>query len=115
MRGTALIVDDAPAFREAAAVVLSAAGYRVVGEAADAASALRAIRDLAPTLVLLDVRLPDASGLDVARTVVSQRNAPIVILTSSADYSRVYAATGARAFLAKHELTPEAIIEAACS
>src|SRR3954452_3766730 len=57
-----LIVDDHPSFRANARALLEAEGFEVVGEAEDGASALRAVHELSPELVLLDVQLPDIDG-----------------------------------------------------
>lgn len=72
MRGNALIVDDDAPFRELARALLVAEGYDVIGEAADAASALASVRALRPQLVLLDVQLPDLNGFDVARQLAEE-------------------------------------------
>src|SRR5881227_1792297 len=61
-----LIVDDHESFRSSARLLLEAEGYEVVGEAEDGAAALRAVEELSPELVLLDVQLPDVDGFDVA-------------------------------------------------
>jgi DNA-binding NarL/FixJ family response regulator len=63
---TVLIVDDHPTFRRFARQLLEQAGFAVVGEAEDCASAIDAARVLAPAAILLDVLLPDGSGLDIA-------------------------------------------------
>ena len=66
-----LIVDDHAGFRAMARLVFEAARFDVVGEAVDAASAVRAVRvvravaSLRPSVVLLDVALPDSDGFDV--------------------------------------------------
>jgi len=62
-----LIVDDHESFRRLATRVLAASGFAVIGEAVDGASALRQAARLRPDVVLLDVMLPDRSGLEVAR------------------------------------------------
>ena len=67
MATTALIVDDHPSFRRFARKLLEAAGFRVVGDAGDGASALAAVRELRPDVVLLDVLLPDMTGFAVAK------------------------------------------------
>ena len=66
MAQTVLIVDDHPSFRSSARRVLEEAGYDVVGEAPDGASALAAARALRPAIVLLDIRLPDVDGFEIA-------------------------------------------------
>ena len=66
MAAAVLIVDDNARFRARARRWLEALGYVVVAEAADGASALAAVREHRPDVVLLDVELPDMSGLSVA-------------------------------------------------
>ena len=51
--------------------------------------------------MLLDVRLPDRSGLDVARAIGSLPNGAQVVLTSTADYSHAIEECGARGFVPK--------------
>jgi CheY-like chemotaxis protein len=60
---TVLIVDDHPSFRAIARAVLAHGGYAVVGEAADARSALAAARQFRPDCVLLDVQLGEVDVL----------------------------------------------------
>src|SRR3954471_10948493 len=71
MGKTVLIVDDHPSFRASARRMLEADGYVVVGEAEDGGGALAAALRLLPELVLLDVRLPDVDGFDVARSLLA--------------------------------------------
>jgi CheY-like chemotaxis protein len=66
MAKTVLIVDDHAPFRAVARALLQLEGFDVVGEAADAYSALDAVRRLRPSVVLLDVQLPDLDGFEVA-------------------------------------------------
>ena len=66
MAATVLIVDDHPGFRAAARRLLELEGYVVVGEAADGMTALDAVHELRPEVVLLDVQLPDIDGFEVA-------------------------------------------------
>jgi DNA-binding NarL/FixJ family response regulator len=82
---TVLIVDDHPTFRRFARRLLEAAGFAVVGEAPDGAAALAAVRELRPDAVLLDVVLPDRSGLDIAEALARRPERPLVVLTSSRD------------------------------
>jgi DNA-binding NarL/FixJ family response regulator len=103
-----LLVDDNPRFRLRARRWLEADGYAVVAEAADGASALAAARRHRPAVVLLDVGLPDMSGLSVAERLARGPGAPAVVLTSThdvADFGPCAARCGARGFVPKAELS----------
>lgn len=106
-----LIVDDHDSFRRLARRLLERAGYAVVAEAADGASALRAVDDLQPDVVLLDVLLPDTSGFALADQIAARGSArrPVVLLTSSRSASDYGAALRGRRFLAKNELSASRI------
>ena len=107
-----LIVDDHPSFRRFATRLLERAGFRVVGEAGDGASALAAARRLQPELVLLDVLLPDMSGFAVAEALAADSYLPTVVLVSSrsaAELSSALEKSPAAGFLTKSELTAEAL------
>src|SRR3954452_20364212 len=88
MAVTVLIVDDHPTFRRFARRLLEQAGFRVVGEAEDGAAAIEATREVAPAAVLLDVLLPDRSGLEVAAELAQTLEATAVVLTSSRSESK---------------------------
>ena len=110
-----LIVDDHPSFRASARALLQAEGFEVVGEAADGAEALRAVEELHPDVVLLDVQLPDTDGFDVAARLTRRNaSAPVVVLTSSrdgSDFGPLVKYSGARGFVPKAELARDAIEE----
>jgi two-component system, chemotaxis family, chemotaxis protein CheY len=113
METSVLVVDDHPVFRAAARRLLEAAGMRVVGEAASAAAALAAAARLRPDVVLLDVRLPDGDGFDVARGLGSAGVETTTVLVSSASepaYPALASDVGAAGFLAKSELSSDALI-----
>jgi DNA-binding response OmpR family regulator len=76
-----LVVEDEPAIRDSLQYALEKEGYRV--EAVEtAAGALERARAGSPDLLLLDLMLPDGSGLDVCRTVRAESDVPIIILTA---------------------------------
>jgi DNA-binding NarL/FixJ family response regulator len=102
-----LVVDDQAPFRAVVREMLERAGFEWVGEAADGASALAAQTTLRPDVVLLDVRLPDASGIQVARAMTAGEDRPIVVLTSTDDYRYAVPGSGALGFVAKSELSAE--------
>jgi DNA-binding NarL/FixJ family response regulator len=109
---TLLIVDDSAAFRAAARALLEAQAWTVVGEAPDGAAALRAVAELQPQVVLLDVVLPDANGFDVAETLAALPRPPRIVMCSThaphAFASRL-AASPAAGFLPKSELSNAAL------
>jgi DNA-binding NarL/FixJ family response regulator len=102
-----VIVDDHPQFRKVARELLEGRGYAVVGEASDAASALDAVKRLAPDGVLLDVRLGGDDGFQVALALSEVSPAAAVVLTSCDDQrdclARVHACR-ARGFVNKSRL-----------
>jgi DNA-binding NarL/FixJ family response regulator len=106
-----LIVDDHPTFRRFARHLLEQAGFTVVGEAEDCASGIEAARELQPHAILLDILLPDGSGLDVAATLAETYGAAVVVLTSSrsaADLGAALAEAPARGFIPKNDFSGEA-------
>src|SRR5829696_8849860 len=78
-----LIADDDPRVRTALRTFLCAhPGFDVVGEAGDASTALRLARESAPTVVLVDVLLPDAiDGLALLRTLTGELRVPVVAIS----------------------------------
>ena len=84
---TIVVVDDTEANRYVVARHLTAAGYRVV-EAASGTAGLARVREELPALVILDVRLPDFSGFELARRLrADDRTAAIPILHISASFT----------------------------
>jgi CheY-like chemotaxis protein len=112
--GRALIVDDHPSFRAMARALLAAAGFDVVAEAADGASALAAVREHRPDCVLLDVQLPDADGFEVAGAIAAGEDPPAVVLTSSRaadDFGSLIERSSVRGFITKERLSAAALAE----
>lgn len=103
MPTTILIVDDHPSFRRFARRLFEDAGFTVVGEAEDARSALDSASALRPDMVLLDVMLPDASGIEVADLLASEVTVLLVSSRSAEDLA--IQATSRHMFLRKDELT----------
>jgi two-component system, OmpR family, response regulator RegX3 len=77
-----LVVEDEPSIAEPFARALSRGGFRPT-VAGTGAEALRAVRELAPDVVLLDLALPDADGRDVCRQIRAGSDVPIIIVTAS--------------------------------
>jgi DNA-binding NarL/FixJ family response regulator len=109
---TVLLVDDHAAFRRRARRLLEAEGWTVAGEAADGAGGLELARRLRPDLALVDVGLPDTTGLALARVLAVLPGAPACVLVSThdrADFEALARRAGALGFLAKEELDGEAL------
>lgn len=79
-----LIVDDEPQILEVLKLYLSREGFRV-STAPDGASALTAFEKNSPDLVVLDLMLPQVSGLEVFKQIRAQRALPIIMLTAKGD------------------------------
>lgn len=100
MSTTVLIVDDHPSFRRLARRLFEEAGFTVVGEAGDGRSAVDSVLALKPDLVLLDVMLPDGSGIELADRLLPDTAVLLVSSRSAEDL-----AIGPRRFMRKDELT----------
>ena len=81
MARTILVVDDEPTVRETLAESLEGEGFRVV-TADDGREALELFRDERPDLILLDLMLPELSGIEVCRIVRRESGVPILMLTA---------------------------------
>ncbi len=81
MARTILLVDDEPTLRETLAEALEADGFRVM-TAADGRHALGRFRELRPDLVVLDLMLPELSGVEVCRIIRAESAVPILMLTA---------------------------------
>ena len=88
-----LLVDDHPMIGAALEMLLRETDYELLGRARTAAEANKQIAGLKPDLVLLDVHLPDASGLDVLRRLSRSRSKPaVILLTAGMDEAQLLAA-----------------------
>jgi DNA-binding response OmpR family regulator len=81
MARTILVVEDEPTLRETVVEALETEGFRVVA-AADGRDALTVFRAERPDLILLDIMLPELSGMEVTRIIRRESGVPIVMLTA---------------------------------
>ncbi|MGH2496273.1 MAG: response regulator [Ktedonobacteraceae bacterium] len=100
-----LIIDDHEMVREGLKAMLSAEpDFDIVGDAANAEQAFTLIERLRPDIILLDIRLPGTSGIEVCRTVTERYpETSVIILTTFTDESLVEQCikAGARGFIVK--------------
>jgi len=116
-----LIVDDHAAVREAIRMLLERhPEYQVCGEAATAQEAIYRSKEIAPDIILLDISLPDRSGLEVLPEIRTGSPQSSILIVSQHDPHHIgpmAQSLGAKGFISKtslcHELFPA--IEAALS
>lgn len=107
-----LIAEDEALIRLDLAEMLREEGYEVIGEAADGEAAVELARELRPSLVIMDIKMPKVDGISAAGTIVGERIAPVVMLTAFSQRDLIEQArdAGAMAYLvkpfARHELVP---------
>jgi DNA-binding NarL/FixJ family response regulator len=100
-----LIVDDHPLFREGLkAIIARMDSYEVIGEAGNGREALRIAKQLGPDLVLMDIGLPDQSGIELTRKmkkVSSKMRIMIVSMHAKVDYIVKAFQAGATGYVTK--------------
>ena len=98
-----VIAEDEALIRLDLREMLEEEGYAVVGEAADGERAVALTHQLRPDLVLLDVRMPLMDGITAAEQIVTQRLAPVVMVTAYSQREQVERArdAGAMAYVVK--------------
>lgn len=105
MRVRVLICDDHPVYRRGLRALLDEFDeLEVVGEAADGAQVLAAAVEVAPDVVVMDLHLPDISGVDATRRILADNPAiGVLVLTMFEDDKYLLAAlrAGARGYLVK--------------
>jgi DNA-binding NarL/FixJ family response regulator len=108
-----VIVDDHPLVRVGTQALLDeSVGTYVQGTAGDAASALNLVREHRPDVLLLDVRLPDMSGIALARLVRAQYPSIAILVLTGHDeigYARALRQIGVRGYLSKTASGPEIV------
>ena len=104
-----LIVDDHQPFLDAARLLLEREGVAVVGVAMTSAEALQLEEELRPDVVLVDIRLGDESGFDLARRLRS----PVILISTHAqgEYADEIAASPAAGFISKTALSAAAVLQ----
>ncbi|HTU73596.1 MAG TPA: response regulator transcription factor [Trebonia sp.] len=99
-----MVVDDHPMWRDAVARDLAEAGYEVTATASDGAQALRVLAAARPHVVVLDLQLPDMSGVEVTRALRAASPAVrVLVLSASGEQQNVLDAVkaGAAGYLVK--------------
>lgn len=103
-----LVADDHPVALRGLEAILEGAGFEVVGRARTGREALRLIRELSPDVAVVDVALPELSGMEVAR----RAGVPVVLVSMYAEEVLVQeAAAAGAAYIAKMASADE-IVEA---
>jgi two-component system, NarL family, nitrate/nitrite response regulator NarL len=101
-----VIADDHPVYRDGVARAVSERpGLELVGVASDGRAAIAAIRDLRPDVAVLDIKMPELSGIEVVAACVTERlPTRILLLSAYADDAVVYEAivNGAAGYLMKN-------------
>src|SRR4051812_12644466 len=110
-----LLVDDSELVRRGIKTVVNAQtdrAMRVIGEAGSVAEALAECGRLKPDVVLMDIRLPDGSGLDACRQILQRwPETRVIVLTSHSNDNFVYEAVtaGVHGYLMK-EIDPAGLV-----
>ena len=98
-----VIADDEPLIRIDLRENLESLGYEVVGEAADGKNAVELARKLRPDIVIMDIKMPEMTGIAALRVLTEENVAPVLLLTAYGEGDLVQQASdaGAVAYLVK--------------
>jgi DNA-binding NarL/FixJ family response regulator len=109
-----LVVDDHPGFRRALTSALNMVDdIEVAGEAGGGIAAAEQAIEVSPDLVIMDLTMPDISGIDAMRQIHERRpDLPVVILTAHADagVEKEARRAGASGFVAKGSALEDLVI-----
>jgi len=108
----ALLIDDHALFRAGLESLLERRGIEIVASVGSGEDAIRLVRKTTPDVILLDLRMPKISGLDVLKTLSDQKpGIPVVMLTTSSEEQDLAAALrkGARGYLMK-DMEPDELV-----
>ncbi len=113
-----LIVDDHPLFREGLKAIIDRDGrFEVVGEAGNGREGLRMARKLQPNLMLVDISLPDQSGIQLTRkirTLLPETRILIVSVHSKIDYIAEAFKVGATGYVVKESASERLLYGLEC-
>lgn len=87
MKIRTIIVDDVDLARERIKILLDDAEIEIVGEAANGRQAIKAIRDLKPDLIFLDVQMPQIGGFDVIEVIGVEKMPAVIFVTAYDEFA----------------------------
>src|SRR5919197_2020622 len=99
-----VIVDDHEALREGLAALLTNEGMEIVGAAGNVAAGLDLVEHTEPEIALVDIQLPDGSGIDLTRDLLARRpDLGVILYTGDSDAELLYSGldSGARGYALK--------------
>ncbi|MBY0276424.1 response regulator transcription factor [Candidatus Binatia bacterium] len=110
-----LVVDDHPIVRQGLRLLLeSESDFAVCGEAADTAAALRATRELAPDVVIVDLTLPGVGGIELIKSLHAEHPGLSILVLSMHDdvlYAERSLRAGAAGYVSKND-APDTLVRA---
>lgn len=112
-RHSVLLVDDQETFRDIARDQLATdSSFLIIGEAEDGTGAIRMTESLHPSVIVMDIQMPDMSGIEAARQILKDEPSVRIVLTSMGDdmeYGTLAREIGACGFIPKRDLSASAV------
>jgi len=83
MKSKVLIADDHPIVLDGIEAVLRGTDFRVVARCVDGSAVIKALSDLRPDILILDVRMPPPGGVEILKSLQTRKQAKVILLTAS--------------------------------
>jgi DNA-binding response OmpR family regulator len=104
-----LVVDDEPRIGKVLRIKLSLSGYDVI-TTTNGAEAIELVITQEPDIMLLDILMPDVTGMDVLERVRAFSRVPIIVFTGSSEIARSALKVGANDYIVK-PFDPDLVVE----
>jgi len=109
---TLLIVDDSKFARHKTKELLEELGHEVIGEAVDGLDVIKKCKELAPSMILSDIEMPNFDGISMIKEIRSYNNIKIIVVSSIVNTQMIQSVTYLKAVVLKKHIKAHTLVNA---